>query len=262
MEKEQNTESKDSRGFKDFRGIIIALIAVIGLTACVCIFTNGLVKYKTQNGSGITATGSASCDFESDLIVWRGNFSTYGAALGNAYEAIKRNADVTKKYLISNGVSEDEIVFSSVYISKEYNSVYNEFGDYLYEELVGYTLYQNVCVTSSDIDKIEKISRDSSALIASGVEFTSEAPEYYYTKLDELKLQLIADATENAKARIDLVSEGTGSQPGELLTANLGVFQITARNSSSEDYSYGGTFNTSSREKTATITVKLNYAVN
>ena len=78
--------------------------------------------------------------------------------------------------------------------------------------------------------------------------------------MDELKLQLIEDATENAKARIDIVAEGTGCNPGKLISANLGVFQITARNSSSEDYSYGGTFNTYSREKTASITVRLNYA--
>lgn len=47
----------------------------------------------------------------------------------------------------------------------------------------------------------------------------------------------------------------------ELLTANLGVFQITGAYSSTEDYSYGGTFNTSSKDKTASITVRLNYTV-
>ena len=56
------------------------------------------------------------------------------------------------------------------------------------------------------------------------------------------------------------MAEGTGAQVDKLLTANLGVFQITAQNTNS-DYSYGGTFNTSSRQKTASITVKLNYSV-
>ena len=97
-------------------------------------------------------------------------------------------------------------------------------------------------------------------MIEANVEFTSEAPEYYYTKLDELKLQLIDEATQNAKERIDIMAAGTGGKTGKLLTANLGVFQITAQNTNS-DYSYGGSFDTSSRQKTASITVKLNYSV-
>ena len=166
-----------------------------------------------------------------------------------------------KNYLVKNGVSEDEMVFNSVNINQHYNSRYNDEGEYVGDYAEGYDLYQEVSVTSNDVDKIEKISRDITELIESGVEFSSGSPEYYYTKLDELKLQLIEEATQNAKERVTIMAEGTGEKPGKLLNASLGVFQITARNSAEEDYSYGGTFNTSSREKTATITVKLNYTV-
>ena len=153
------------------------------------------------------------------------------------------------------------MVFNSVNISKRYTSMYNEEGNFTGDEFEGYDLYQDVCITSTDVDKVEQISRDITGLIESGIEFTSESPEYYYTKLDELKLQLIEDATKNAKERIDIIAGGTGAQTGALSDATLGVFQITATNSASEEYSYGGTFNTSSRDKTATITVKLNYDV-
>ena len=56
------------------------------------------------------------------------------------------------------------------------------------------------------------------------------------------------------------MAAGTGGAPGKLLSANLGVFQITAKNSGSESYSYDGYLDTSSRYKTANITVRLNYA--
>ena len=78
---------------------------------------------------------------------------------------------------------------------------------------------------------------------------------------DRVGVDLIEKATDNAKQRIDIMAAGTGSKAGQLLTANLGVFQITARNSGSGEYSYGGAFDTSSRYKTAMITVRLNYAV-
>ena len=254
----------EKKGFsmKEFKGIVIALIAGICAIISVSIFTGNLVSYKKTSGSGgLTATGSANCDFESDLIVWRGSFSNEGLTAQAAYRSIKKDAEQIRQYLVENGVSEDEMVFSSVTINEVWESEYNDEGDRIRDYLAGYSLYQDVSITSTDIDKIENISRDISGLIESGVQFASEEPEYYYTKLDELKLQLIEDATQNAKARIDLMAAGTGASTGELLNASLGVFQITAQNSNTE-YSYGGYFDTSSRHKTASITVKLNYAIN
>ncbi len=247
---------------KEYKGILIALIAGICAIICVSIFTGNMVAYKKSTvGGGLNATGSANCDFEADLIVWRGSFSGQGATTQDAYRSIKKDAGLVRKYLVDNGVTEEEMVFSSVSINARWESEYNENGDRIRDYIDGYDLYQNVSITSADIDKIENISRDISGLIESGVQFASEEPEYYYTKLDELKLQLIEEATQNAKDRIDLMAQGTGSTVGELLNANLGVFQITAQNSNTE-YSYGGYFDTSSRNKTASITVRLNYAIN
>lgn len=247
---------------KEWKGVIIALIAGIFAIACVTIFVGGVVSYKKTSGSGgITATGSANCDFEADLIVWRGSFSAYGMTTKEAYDVIKNDSKMIKEYLVKNGVAEDEVVFSSVNISQRYSTRYNDEGEIMGDYPDGYDLYQEVSVTSNDVDKVEKISRDITELIESGVEFSSFSPEYYYTKLDELKLQLIEEATANAKERINIMADGTGETPGKLLDASLGVFQITAQNSSDEEYSYGGTFNTYSRAKTASITVRLNYAV-
>lgn len=241
--------------------VLIALIAGISAIICVSIFSGSIVNYKKYSGgSGITVTGSASCDFESDLIVWRGSFSAYGSTPKSAYRSIKNSAEVVRTYLMENGISEDELSFSSISISQRWVTEYNDDGKRTGEHLDGYDLYQSVTVTSEDVDKVDEISRDITKLIESNIEFESDSPEYYYTKLDELKLDLIERATDNAKARADIIADGTGADTSHLLSANLGVFQITAQNSDSE-YSYGGAFDTRSRNKTATITVKLNYAV-
>lgn len=248
-------------GIREWKGIIIALIAGMTAVACVVILTTSLVSYKkTSGGGGLTATGSASCDFESDLIVWRGSFSAYGVTTSDAYAVIKNDSEVVRQYLLENGVSEEELVFSSVDISQRYRTEYDENGNYIRDYPDGYDLYQSLTVTSTDIDKVEQISRDITQLIESGVQFVSNSPEYYCTTLDEVKLDLIQKATENAKQRIDIMAAGTRCQPGKLLSASLGVFQITAKNSGSGEYTYDGAFDTSSREKTAMITVRLNYA--
>ena len=80
--------------------VIIALIAGISAIICVSIFSGCFAKYKKySSGNGITVTGSASCDFESDLIVWRGSFSSYGTTPKMAYQSIKNDAEVVKRYL-------------------------------------------------------------------------------------------------------------------------------------------------------------------
>ena len=153
------------------------------------------------------------------------------------------------------------MTFYSVSIREMVRDIYNEEGEYIGYEDDGYELTQSFAVNSGDVEKVTNIANECTELIDSGVEIISDSPEYYYTKLDELKLQLIEEATQNAKERIDIMAQNAGCQTGELLTANLGVFQITGAYSSTEDYSYGGTFNTSAKDKTASITVRLNYTV-
>jgi hypothetical protein len=97
-----------------------------------------------------------------------------------------------------------------------------------------------------------------SELINTGIEFYSNNPQYYYTKLAELKIEMIAAATKDAYERAKKIAENSGSTVGSLQTADMGVFQIVAENSS-EDYSWGGSFNTTSKRKTANITVSLVY---
>ncbi len=255
---DNNKTSTIVRSIVTLASVIIICIAAV---ACVLIFTKGFVSYKTNGTGGLSATGSASIDFEADLIVWRGTYSTYAKTTGEAYKNLNKDADKIRRYLEDYGIEEDDVIFSAIDISKRYVSNYNEEGNYVGDTFDGYELYQTVTVSSEDVDSVEEVSRDITELIEDGVEFTSNSPEYYYKDLDSLKLELVRAATENAKQRIDLMAEGSGCMPGKLVSSNLGVFQITARNSADDEYSSGGTYNTSSRQKTATITVKLNYTV-
>ena len=235
--------------------LIIGLCIVV---SCVSLAI-GLAHFRSESSHVITATGSASVDFEADIIIWRGSFSAVAYTSQDAYSKIKQDADLVKKYLTSNGVTEEEIVFNSVDISRTYRDVYDVNGNYVGSEADGYQLTQDVTVSSSNLDNIEKISRDISSLLDQGVELSSGAPEYYYSDLDALKLDLIDKASINAKDRIDIVAKNSGAKLGKLKNSSLGVFQITAKNSGTSSYSYDGAFDTSSRYKTATITVKLEY---
>ncbi|MDC7294211.1 MULTISPECIES: SIMPL domain-containing protein [unclassified Butyrivibrio] len=235
--------------------IIIGISIVI---SCIAL-AFGLSHFRSESTHVISATGSASVDFEADIIIWRGEFASVAYTSQEAYTKIKKDAELVKNYLTSNGISESEVVFNSVDIGRTYKDNYDENGNYIGSEADGYRLTQSVTVSSGNLDNVEKVSRDISSLLDKGVELTSGSPEYYYSDLDALKLDLIDKASINAKDRIDIVARNSGAKLGKLKNSSLGVFQITAKNSGTGSYSYDGAFDTSSRHKTATITVRLEY---
>ena len=115
-------------------------------------------------------------------------------------------------------------------------------------------------ISTFKIEKVEKISREVTELLNKGIQLYSMSPRYYYTKLEDLKIEMVSRATENALLRAKSISENSGAQLGDLSLAQMGIFQITGQNSN-EDYSWGGAYNTSSKEKTASITMKLTYLI-
>ena len=235
--------------------IIIALAIV--LTALT--FSNAF-KNRNKASNSISVTGLGSKDFVSDLIVWSGSFIKKNALLKDAYAELDKDRENIKNYLISKGIKADKIIFSAVDINKEFDDVFDNSGNKTKSVFTGYRLIQNIQIESNEVDKVEDISRQVSELINSGIEFYSNKPQYYYTKLAELKIEMIAEATKDANTRAKKIAENAGSDVARLKNADMGVFQIVAQNSA-EDYSWGGSFNTTSKRKTATITVKLQYEI-
>lgn len=237
----------------------IITAAIIGIAAIIAFAIIGRAyKYRSTTMETIVVTGLAEKDFNSDLIVWNGSYSRKSMDLRSAYAALKSDENAIRSYLTKKGISNSEMVFSSVMINKEFNTQVDENGRNAGQEFSGYNLMQTVKVESSRIDLIDKISREATELIETGIEFNSQAPLFYNTKLTELKMELLAKASADAKARAETIAENAGSDLGKLKKATMGVFQITGKNSN-EDYSYGGAFNTSSRRKTGSITIKMEF---
>jgi hypothetical protein len=220
---------------------------------------NAYVNRNKQEGE-IQVTGLGKADFSSDLIVWEGRFGAQNRNLKEAYITLERNKKIVSKYLSEKGIKKEDLVFSAVGIYEATRPIYSIDGDYQGVEFDQYELTQTVQIESKEVDKIERISREITELLNQGVQFYSGAPRYYYTKLADLKIEMISKATEDARLRGETISKFSGGALGELKSAKMGIFQITGQNST-EDYSWGGTYNTSSRHKTASITMKLVYAV-
>lgn len=238
-------------------GIIVATIAAVAIVVFALIIGNAY-KYKYKVNNTINVTGNAKKDFESDIVKWSASYSRKSMDLSSASEQLKQDRDLVKGFLVRQGIDAKEILFNAVNINREF-AYHTDGSGNSYNTFAGYSLSQSVSVESKDLDKVDAASREISTLISQGLELSSNAPSYYYSKLEDLKLELISQASENAKLRSENIADEAGSRLGTLVRADLGIFQITGQNDN-EDYSYGGVFNTSSRSKTANITVRTSYA--
>jgi uncharacterized protein len=231
----------------------------LSIVAAACIFSYAYLN-RNQEDNSLTATGAGSVNFSSDLIVWSGSFRSSANDLNSAFARLADQRKIVEAYLEKRGITKNQYVMQSVDIEENRESIYNPDGRYMGSKFNGYELSQSVRIESPKVNEVELLSRDISDLINSGVEFRSGTPRYYYTKLAELKMKLIEDATQDGYNRAKSIANFSGSSLGKLKSAQLGIFQITGQNSD-EEYEWGGTFNTVDREKTATITVKLRYEV-
>jgi hypothetical protein len=215
---------------------------------------------KGKPDDTVSVIGLGEESFDSDLIVWRASFSRRSMELKDAYAQLNADIRKVKSYLKSRGISDEEMVFEAADISKEWSNIYDDEGNVRQTIFDGYSLNQSVKVSSKKVNVVEQTSRQVSELIDAGIELNSYAPEYYYTKLAQLKLKMIEAATKDAHERAAKIAENGGGSLGKLMFADMGVFQITAENSS-EEYEWGGSFNTSSRRKTASVTIRLKYEI-
>lgn len=238
------------------RQYLLPVIIGLSLIITALIVTNAY-KYKFRSAEVISVVGLAEVDFTSDLIVWQGRFQRKSNDLKTAYAMLKSDEKAIRNYFRTKRIPDSAMVFSAVDITQDYTEQIDKRGNAT-SVFSGYSLTQSVQIQSADLETIESVSREVTELIQSGIEFQSDEPLYFYTRLASLKMDLLAKASADALQRAETIATSVGSRIDRLKRADMGVFQITAKNSN-EDYSYGGAFNTSDKQKTASITIHMDY---
>lgn len=230
-------------------GILIAAIVIAAA------YTEG---HKPAQGT-ITVTGLGETEFTSDLIVINGEIESDNYDAAQAYHTLELNREKVVAFLVSKGVKAENISFDMPYTYERRRSVY-ENGDYIGEQFAGYNISQNFTIESKDVDNTESAARELPSLIAEGIDISVSNPMYYYTGLEDVKLTLLADAAADARDRAMNIAKSSKSELGELKLSRAGVFQITAA-TGDEEFSAGGSFNLSSREKKARVTVRSEFYI-
>lgn len=233
-------------------GVCIAAATIIASL----ILAQASLRVMQMTRQVITVTGAATREIMSDCGSWQVNVMVRDADLGQAYQRLTKHTARLRQYLQAKGVTEAELVVLQVNTERLYKK--DEHGNDT-PELLAYRLNQPVEVSSDDVDKLTRLSRGVTELINEGIEVSSGAPQYFYRKLDELKLEMLARAAENAKQRADNMVKATGNRIGLMRSARMGVFQITPVHSTEvSDY---GVNDTGSLRKKVTAVVNASFAI-
>jgi hypothetical protein len=211
--------------------------------------------FASRSSEGISVTGSARINVSADKAVWTLNAEQIAPTIS---ESVKKVASATKavmQYLIDGGIPSDLIELGSIsaYGQEEYVNG-NSTG-----RILNYRGSRSITVRSDDVQLIKKLSNGIGALLQSGVSVTNYGPQFYVSKLNELRPELLKQAMDDAQVRAKAIVEATGGKVGNVMSVRSGPFQVTSPDS--VEISAGGYYDTSTIEKTITSTVTVAFKV-
>lgn len=227
----------------------------LSLVASSLIFSHALKEFRQANDV-LEVTGSAKRPILSDYIILRFSLSSQEPTAQAAYQNLIGQTQRLQAYLQEQQVPIDAITLGTINTEAIPETTINGSAT---GQILAYRLSQDLKIGSNEVEKYTELSQQANELINEGINLVSEPPQYLYTKLSQLRVEMVSEATKDAKARAEAIAKSTGNKVGAIRSANTGVFQITSRNST--DVSDYGIYDTSSREKDITAVVSVQFGM-
>ncbi|MBQ8475571.1 SIMPL domain-containing protein [bacterium] len=232
------------------------LLAACSVIALGILFSSLIFASRISKDENITVTGSASKIVKSDSAKLHIDIQARALSQKEAFSNIKTQYPVVIKYLETKGIDKKDIETRA--ISGYYNYKTNQNG-YSTSEIANYSASQGINIKSKDVEKIKEISTDIQTLVDKGVNLSVDSPEYYYSDLAAIKIELLKEAASDAKQRAQSMLSAANSRVGKVKSMKMGVFQITEPDSTNvSDY---GINDTSSIDKKVTAVANVVFKV-
>lgn len=232
--------------------IIAAAIVAVAMGLGLNQVGNG---FASRSNEGITVTGSARVSATADKAVWPLNAEQIASTLTESVRKVEVATKALTNYLVEGGISAAAIEYGSVsaYPQEEYVNG-NSTG-----RILNYRASRTITVRSEDVQLIAKLSNEIGTLLQSGVSVTNYGPQFYVSKLSELRPKLLKQAVQDAQVRAKAIVKATDGKVGNIMSVRSGPFQVTSPDS--VDTSAGGYYDTQTIEKTITSTVTVMFDV-
>lgn len=237
-------------------GVLAGLFLAAGLAVSASIVASTLTRLNDSNS--INVTGAARRNVRSDLIIWRASLQADAPTLLEAQQRLQADLAKVADFLRANNITE---VAAAPVVIREITQKRKVEGDddEAVNVRVGYRLSQSLEIRSADVAGVPKLAAHTGALLEQGVMFVSEEFQFIYTKSGEAKVEMMAEATKDARARAELIAAQGGRAVEALRNAKAGVVQINPLHSSAT--SWEGNNDTTALDKTITATVSASFSL-
>jgi hypothetical protein len=203
--------------------LIAALILALGIVAGGYLMGNGLVRARQADRS-VTMRGLAERNVTADLATWTLAYSATGTDLATLQGQIDRNTATILDLLRSNGFSEGEVSVAGVNV----NQYTNNMGQ------LNTTIRQRLQLRTTKVMPARRAFAQQARLVRQGVALEEGSGMVYsFTKLNDIKPAMIAEATRDARAAAEQFAQDSGTSVGTIKQATQGYFSVGARDGES-----------------------------
>ncbi len=208
--------------------LVLGGFIFLGLAVLGYLLGNAAIKFKEYERT-VTVKGLSEREYEADIVIWPIQFTAAGNNLEELYISIESITGKIRKFLEKNGINEAEVSFTTPSIVDKLAQQYGGQDDGGFR----YTAIQTVTVYSKNIESVRKVMSALSELGKQGIVFTAgdyeSKTEYIFTRLNEVKPEMIEEATRKAREVAEKFALDSKSTLGKIRKASQGQFSISAR---------------------------------
>lgn len=208
--------------------IALGFLIMLGLIALGYQLADAAIRFKEYERT-VVVKGLSEKEFPADTVIWPIQFSQASNQLEQLYTDIQHSTDKIRSFLLDAGIADSEITVSSPAITDKSAQQYGGGSRAPFR----YTAMQTVTVYSSKVNQVRQLMNQLSVLGKQGIVFIGNnyegRPEYLFSSLNEIKPEMIEEATTNARAVAAKFAEDSRSQLGKIKRARQGQFSISER---------------------------------
>ncbi|MBB5731292.1 hypothetical protein FHS61_000285 [Altererythrobacter atlanticus] len=193
-------------------------ILAVGVVAGGYLLGDGLTRARVADRS-VTVRGLAEREVTADLATWTIAYSATAANLGSAQASVDRDTSSIRAFFGDLGFPEDALQTTGVNVST-----------YTQNGITNYTVRQRMTLRTNDIERAERAVRNQFDLVRRGVVLEEgSGMSYTFTRLNDIKPEMVAEATRDARAAAQQFANDSGTGVGGIKQATQGYFSIDAR---------------------------------
>src|SRR5690554_1211320 len=207
--------------------VISALIIGLSAIFAASLLSDGLTGLRTADRY-VTVKGVAEREVQADLALWPLRFVATGTTLAEAQTKARQSREAIMAFLKLQAIDASAVELQRLDVTDTHANPYS--GNNNEQQ---YIINQTLMIRSTDIERIRQAAQNVSELVDSGVVLSSDygpsGPTYLFNGLNDIKPQMIAEATAAARESAQQFARDADAELGGLRRANQGVFQILAR---------------------------------